>query len=191
MLNPVVVNVNDFRKAQPQADEGVVNNVFKVLHGYYGNLFLSKFASGVTDAAGRDKGVASARSVWAHKLRMFDEATVVTALEHCQGRHPEYPPSLPQFVALCAAAMPREVYQQTNAIGMSDELRSRYARQARAINEKHAERARNRVTGYKPLPPGLDGLKQSIANAIGCAGGDEAGALLNLDRLFVTGAAHE
>lgn len=191
MLKPVVVNAADFRKAQPAADETIVNNVFKVLHGYYGNLFLSKFASGVTDAAGRDKGVASARSVWAHKLRMFNEATVVTALEHCQDRHPEYPPSLPQFVALCAAAMPREVYQPTNTIGMSDELRSRYARQARAINEKHAERARNRITGYRPVPPGLDGLKQSIANAIGCAGGDEAGALLNLDRLFATGAAHE
>jgi hypothetical protein len=191
MLKPVVVNAADFRKAQPAADETIVNNVFKVLHGYYGNLFLSKFASGVTDAAGRDKGVASARSVWAHKLRMFDEATVVTALEHCQGRHPEYPPSLPQFVALCAAAMPREVYQPTNAIGMSDELRSQYARQAREIIAKHEAKAERRRTGYMPLPVTLDGLKQAIACAVGEAGGDEAGALLKLDRMFATGAAHE
>lgn len=184
MFKPVVVSADDFRKPAPATDETIVNNVFKVLHGCYGNLFLSKFASGVVDAGGRDLGVASARKVWAHSLRRFDESTVVTALEHCQERHPEYPPSLPQFVALCVAAMPREVYRSSNAIGMSDELRSRYARQARAINEKHAERARRRITGDKPLPPGLDGLKQAIANAIGCAGGNEAAALLKLDRIF-------
>lgn len=189
MLKPVVVNASDFRKAQPQADEGVVNNVFKVLHGYYGNLFLSKFASGVLDAKGRDMGVASARSVWAHKLRMFDEATVVTALEKCEDRHPEYPPSLPQFSALCAAAMPRATYQPDRAIGMSDELRSQYARQAREIIERHEAKAVRRRTGFVPLPQNLDGLKQAIACAVGEAGGNEAAALLRLDRMFERSAA--
>jgi hypothetical protein len=185
MLKPIAVNAEQFGAAQPKPDESIVNNVFKVFHGYYGNLFLSKFASGVTDTAGRDKGVASARTVWAFSLRKFSEQTVVAALDRCQALHPEFPPSLPQFLAVCAACAPRKVYQPTNAIEMSGTLRSKYARDARAINEKHADIARLRTTGYKPLPEGLDGLKQAIANAIGCAGGDEAGALLKLDRMFV------
>lgn len=189
MLKPIAVNAEQFGTAQPQADESIVNNVFKVFHGCYGNLFLSKFASGVLDNAGRDRGVASARTVWAFSLRRFAEGTVVSALERCQTLHPEFPPSLPQFIAVCAACEPREVYRPANAIGMSDKLRSQYARQARSINEKHAERARRRVTGDKPLPASLDGLKQAVANAIGCAGGDEAGALLQLDRMFVRAAA--
>jgi hypothetical protein len=190
MLKPLAVNAESFREPQPpQADETIVNNVFKVLHGFYGNLFLSKFASGVTDAAGRDKGVASARTVWAFSLRRFNESTVVAALDRCQAMHPEFPPSLPQFTAVCAACEPREVYRPSNAIGMSSDLRSQYARQARAINEKHADRARRRSTGDKPLAPGLDGLKQAIASAVACAGGDEVGELLRLDRMFVRAAA--
>jgi hypothetical protein len=189
MLKPIAVNAEQFRSAQPQADETVVNNVFKVMHGCYGNLFLSKFASGVTDAQGRDKGVASARTVWAYSLRRFDQGTVVKALEQCQERHPEFPPSLPQFLALCAAAMPREVYRTDNAIGMSDGLRSQYARQAREINARHAEKARVRRDGFAPSAPGLDGLKQAIANAVGLAGGDEVATLLRLDRMLAPRAA--
>ena len=67
---------------------------------------------------------------------------------------------------------------------MSDELRSRYARQARAIIAKHEEKARKREIGFVPEATGLDGLKQAIANAIGTAGGDEGAALLRLDRMF-------
>ena len=190
MLKPIAVNAEQFGQPQPKADESIVNNVFKVFHGFYGNLFLNKFASGVLDNAGRDKGVASARTVWAFSLRKYGEKTVVDALEKCQALHPEFPPSLPQFLAVCSACAPRQTYQAAPMIGMSDVLRSKYARQARAINEKYAERARIHITGDRPLPPGLDGLKQAIANAVGCAGGNEADALLKLDRLF-PGVAHE
>lgn len=189
MLKPISLRADQFRAPQPASDESIVNNVFKVMHGYYGNLFLSKFASGVTDPQGRDKGVASARTVWAFKLQRFDEATVVKALDQCQDRHPDFPPSLPQFVALCAAAAPREIYQATNAIGMSDELRSQYARQAREIIERHEAKAERRKTGFVPLPISLDGLKQAIANAVGEAGGNEAAELLRLDRMFERNAA--
>lgn len=184
MLKPIAVNAEQFTSAQQQPDESVVNNVFKVMHGYYGNLFLNKFASGVVDGRGRDMGVGSARTVWAFKLRRFAESTVVLALDRCEERHPQFPPSLPEFVALCAACEPRKAYTFENAIGMSDKLRSRYAAQARAVNEKHADRARRRTTGFRPLPAGLDGLKQAIAAAVGEAGGDEAGELLRLDRVF-------
>lgn len=189
MLKPMAVNAEQFTAAQPQPDESIVNNVFKVLHGCYGNLFLSKFASGVLDLKKRDLGVASARTVWAFKLRRFDEATVVRALDQCQERHPEFPPSLPQFLALCAACEPRKTYQPTNAIGMSNELRSQYARQARAINAEHDARAVRRKTGFVALPDTLDGLKQAIASAVGEAGGNEAAELLRLDRMFVRCAA--
>jgi hypothetical protein len=189
MLKPIAVNAEQFNSAQPQPDESIVNNVFKVFHGFYGNLFLGKFASGVTDSAGRDKGVASARTVWAFSLRKFSEQTVVSALDRCQTLHAEFPPSLPQFLAVCAACAPRRVYQPTNAIGMSNELRSQYARQARAINAKHEARAVRRKTGFVALPSTLDGLKQAIASAAGEAGGNEAAELLRLDRMFVRTAA--
>lgn len=174
-------------------DQGViaesdVNRVFAVLHGFYGNLFFTKFATGAVEN-GEDQGIANARKIWAHGLREFDAETIKAALRACQERHGEYPPSLPQFVALCAAKAPRRSFRQANAIGMSDGLRSQYARQARAIIAKHEERAKKRETGFVPLPPGLDGLKQAIASAIGTAGGNEAAALLRMDRMFARGAA--
>lgn len=169
--------------------ESDVNRVFAVLHGFYGNLFFTKFATGAVEG-GEDQGIANARRIWAHGLREYDAETIKTALRNCQVRHPEYPPSLPQFAGMCAAAKLRPTFKSGPvAIGMSDELRSRYARQARAINAKHAEKAANRMTGFKPVPPGLDGLKQCIANAVGAAGGNEAAALLRLDRQFANMAA--
>jgi hypothetical protein len=111
---------------------------------------------------------------------------VKAALRQCQQRHPEYPPSLPQFVSLCAANKPREAYRP--ALGMSGELRSRYARQARAINEKHAARKAAIATGYREVPTGLAGLMQAIASAVGAAGGDEAATLARLDREIGQGA---
>lgn len=189
MLKPIAVNAEQFGAPQPKADESIVNNVFKVFHGFYGNLFLSKFSSGVLDNAGRDKGVASARTVWAFSLRKFSEKTVVAALDRCQSLHPEFPPSLPQFVAVCAACAPRKVYQPTNAIEMSGTLRSQYARQAREINARHDAKAMRRKTGFVALPGTLDGLKQAIASAVGEAGGNEAAELLRLDRMFVRVAA--
>ena len=188
MLKPVPT-VGTFRAAQSQPDETVINNVFKVMHGCYGNLFLSKFASGVLDGRGRDMGVASARTVWAFSLQRFAHGVVITALEKCQDRHPEFPPSLPQFIALCIACEPRAVFQiGAGAIGMSQELRSKYARNARKINERHAERKGERNTGETPLPGGLEGLKRAIANAVGAGGGDEARELLRLDRMLSPGA---
>lgn len=184
MFKPMIVNAAQFEEEQPVIAESDVKNVFKVLHGYYGNLFFTKFATGVMDK-GEDQGLANARRIWAHGLRAYDAETIKTALRNCQARHSEYPPSLPQFAALCAAAKPRAVFQiGAGAIGMSQELRSSYARNARKINERHAERTRERLTGDTPLPGGLEGLKRAIANAVGAGGGDEARELLRLDRMF-------
>ena len=57
--------------------------------------------------------------------------TVKAALRQCLEAHPEFPPSLPQFVALCKANAPREVFRPA-ALPMSNELvaeRNKAARQ--------------------------------------------------------------
>lgn len=189
MLKPI----DQTAAMRPQAPlpSDVVNNVFKVLHGFYGNLFLSKFASGEVDATGQDKGVMSARMVWGHGLRDFDASTIKAALSQCIERHAEFPPSMPQFVQLCMANKVREVFK-TDApaqIGMSAELRSRYAEQARQKNRERAARALELATGYVRLPMSLDGLKQAIANAVATAGGDEAATLRRLDLMLAPRAA--
>jgi hypothetical protein len=165
----------------PGPDESGIKRVFMVLHGFYGNLFLSKFATGNVEA-GEDQGIANARKVWAHGLREYDAGTVKTALGRCQTAHPEFPPSLPQFVALCAACKPREVYRppvQAPALEMSAELREQRMRENR---EKAAALLRDMKE--RPKESGLALLKQAIAAAIADAGGDEAAALLRLDRML-------
>ena len=185
MFKPALVNEEFIRKPQAPLPVEAVNNIFKVMHGFYGNLFLSKFATGVVSASGEDEGIISAREMWGHGLRSFTPGTVKQALAKCMDAHPEFAPSLPQFVALCRACEPREVYKPAQpAIGMSQELRSSYARNLRAINEKFQRRAIDKKTGYQELPLSLDGLKQAIANAVATAGGDEAAELRRLDLMF-------
>ena len=184
MLNPISTSVGAVSQpAQPPNIEAA-NNVFRVLHGFYGSLFFSKFASGETDGNGGDAGMVTARAIWAHGLRRYDIETVKGALARCLQHHPEYPPSFPQFVALCEACKPREVFlSQRPVIGMGQALRSRYAAQARTINQKHAQAVKAGATRREP-PPGLDGLKQAIADAVATAGGDEADELRRLDAMF-------
>jgi len=190
MFKPVALTADEIRTPTPPLPEQAVNNVFKVFHGFYGNLFLSKFSTGEVDAQGGDAGIVSARQIWGHGLRNFDAGTVKAALAQCMAQHPEFPPSLPQFVALCRANAPREAYKPAQqAIGMSQELRSKYARQAREINARQAQRAIDKRTGFIEIEPGLQGLKRAIANAVATAGGDEVAELRRLDAMFSPGAA--
>ncbi len=182
MFKPISVTAEFVRQTTPPMPAEAVNNVFKVFHGFYGNLFLSKFATGALDADGADGGITSAKQIWAHGLRDFDGGTVKSALSQCITEHPQYPPSLPQFVALCRANKPREAYRAPQpVIGMSQELRSKYAR--------HAQRAIDKRTGFIEIEPGLQGLKRAIANAVATAGGDEVAELRRLDAMFSPGAA--
>jgi len=184
-LASILPTVQQMRQPQPVIESAAVNNVFKVFHGFYGNLFLSKFATGQLDEHGQDKGVISARQIWAHGLREFDGQTVKTAIAQCMERYPEFPASLPQLVALCKANKPRPTYKpEVAAIGMGQQLRSVYAAKCREINERHAQRLMNGRL-HSPAPAdGLDGLKQAIANAVAAAGGDEVRELLRLDVLL-------
>jgi hypothetical protein len=181
MLKPIDPTAA-LRAPRDPLPEQAINNVFKVLHGFYGNLFLSKFATAEVDEDGGDKGINSARMVWAHGLRDFDGGTVKTALARCLQHHPEYPPSLPQFVALCAACKPREVYRppvSVPALEMSQELRDKRIREHR---EKAADLLRRMKD--KPDEGGLTLLKKAIASAVADGGGDEAAELLRLDRML-------
>lgn len=185
MFKPIVVDAETI-KAQAQAlPVEVVNNIFKVMHGFYGNLFLSKYSTDEVDEQGGDAGIVSARQIWAHGLREFNPGVVKAALAQCMREHPKFPPSLPEFAALCAANKPREVYRPAQpALEMSQKLKSAYSARAREINERHASKAIDRKTGYVELPQTLDGLKAAIANAVTTAGGDEAKELRRLDLMF-------
>jgi hypothetical protein len=166
-------------------DKVLVSDVFVALHGFYGVLFISKFATGEIDSSGKDKGIMSAKRVWASELSKFDRDTVGAAISACKTEHGKYPPSLPEFLRLCEAFKPRKTHKsEILAIEMGQSLRSAYARRAREIIEKHNQRAIDKKTGYIEVPTGLDGLKQCIAAAVGAAGGDESKELLRLDRLF-------
>ena len=188
MFKPIVVSENQFRAEQSEIAESDVKRVFMVLHGFYGNLFFSKYSTGTVEN-GEDMGIANTRKIWAHGLREYDAQTIKTALRHCQTKHVEFPPSLPQFVALCAAAKPRVPFNAgPKAIEMGQELRSKYAAGAREINARHAEKKAHVATGYFPIAEGLAGLKQAIADAFGCAGGSEAAMLVKLDRMYPVAA---
>ena len=80
MFKPISVTAEFVRQTTPPMPADAVNNVFKVMHGFYGNLFLSKYATSETDANGQDSGVVSARQIWAHGLRRFNASTVRAAL---------------------------------------------------------------------------------------------------------------
>ena len=115
MFKPALVTPEQFKAAPVATDESTANNVFKVLHGAYGNLFLSKFTSGVVDVKGRDQGIASARKVWAYSLRDVPESVVLDALDRCQRDDPEFPPSLPKFMEFCRACAPRGCWAASDA----------------------------------------------------------------------------
>ncbi|MES2415118.1 MAG: hypothetical protein V4614_15030 [Pseudomonadota bacterium] len=182
MLKPAAITADQFATQPQGVNETTVNNVFKVMHGYYGNLFLSKFATGVVDSQGRDMGVKSARTIWAHSLRDIAESVVLDALTRCQTAHPEFPPALPQFLALCRAAAPRVAYEGSgHVIGMSTELKQRNAARAREINARHDRRKQSQPGGELA---GLPVLKVLIAGAIATAGGDEVAALRRMDRMY-------
>lgn len=192
MFKPISQLVSAER-VQPQQQAGdadtTVKRLFMLFHGWYGNLFLSKFATGDLDAEGKDRGIKSARVVWASELREFDAEVVMEAARRCRTEHVEFPPSLPQFISICKAVRPRQVFkaEPTNRIGVSEEFRSQRSKQ---IREQAMAKLRARMdaeTGFMRVDEGLNGLKQLIAKAAALAGGDEVAELRRLDAMFSKG----
>ena len=160
-------------------------SVFKAMHGMYGNLFLSRFATGdIVD--GKDNGVMSAKSVWSYSLRGYCRQTVRDAILQTIDIYQDYPPTLPQFITLCKANKPVALFKPSNTLQMSKELRSQYAAKAREINAKHYARQADmaRIINADINLTGLDALKQAIASAAADAGNDEAKTLIRLDKML-------
>ena len=157
-----------------------VNQVFKVLHGSYGSLFLAKFATGELDEQGKDKGIKSTRQVWAHGLRGMDAQTITTALERVLDTHPEFPPTLPQFISLCKAAKPSERPEELKRLGVSGRAYSDATKAAREAALAKINRHKAEQVEESPL----NQLKSAVAGAVALAGGDEVKELMRLDALF-------
>lgn len=94
----------------------VIRRLFLHLHGYYGNLFVSKFSTGERDSTGKDKGIRAAMLVWDSELSKFPSDVVESAMSRLSSESPDFPPNLPQFVRICQACMPRKTYFEENAI---------------------------------------------------------------------------
>lgn len=170
------------KRPQPGAAiEADIKRLFMLFHGWYGALFLARYATGDTGVDGKDRGTMSAMLVWQSRLAAFDGEVVRAAAERCETDHPQYPPTLPEFVAICRAVKPRVTTQEQFKIQMSEGLRSSYTARARAeamaryrANERAAE-------GAVATDDGYPGLQQLVASAVSLAGGDEVAVLRRFD----------
>lgn len=180
---PTVISLEQFRRSIAERKAvpiEAVNQVFKVLHGSYGSLFLSKFATGELDENGKDKGIKSTRQVWAHGLRGMDAQTITSALEKVLVSHPEFPPTLPQFIALCKASKPSERPDELKRLGASGDAHASATKAAREAAMAKFAQTRRAATEESPL----NQLKTAIAGAVALAGGDEVKELMRLDAFF-------
>lgn len=112
MLAADVVRQAQGERADVVVAGPVVRKLFVLLQGSYGTLFVSKFATGLQDGQGRDKGIRAAMLLWQSRLARFPADVVEAAAERLAAEHAEFPPNLPQFERMCEAAMPRQTYAQ-------------------------------------------------------------------------------
>lgn len=89
-----------------------VRKLFVLLHGSYGNLFLSKYATGEKSEAGGDKGVAAAMLVWDAALAKFTPDVIEVAAKRLMAESTEFAPNLPQLEKVCEAITPRKTYAE-------------------------------------------------------------------------------
>lgn len=174
----------DFGRQQPEAADPTkdVRSLFMLFHGFYGNLFLSRYATGDLDASGKDKGVKSAMVVWQSDLARFAPDVIRAAADRCKVDHVKYPPTLPEFLTICRALQPRIAhFDKPGAIEMSSGLKSTYTARARAKAMASYREKLAAEVGAVRVDGGLSGLLQLVASAVGLAGGDEVGALRQLD----------
>jgi hypothetical protein len=92
--------------AQKEHGQAMARKVFQALHGMYGNSAFNRFAIGAMNDQGEDKGVVSARNLWANALANVPVDLVLMALAKCQDKHVAYAPNLPEFQALIKSLMP-------------------------------------------------------------------------------------
>ena len=92
-------------------DSSPARYVFLRMHGAYGAQWLDKWRTGLLDADGKDRGVASVMAQWNVSLGGFTRETIASACEAVTDERRradhKFPPSMPEFVALCRALTPR------------------------------------------------------------------------------------
>lgn len=167
-----------------QAEQGdhierTVAQLFMLFHGYWGTLFLSKFATGDLDDRGHDRGVKSARAVWTRELTRFDPSVIKAAADRVRVDNLQFPPSLPAFVAYCDACKPRKTHAEQLRLGESEESKGLRNAAARAAAMATLT-LRRRAQAAHVDPVGMSALQLLVAQAAALAGGDEAKVLRRL-----------
>ncbi len=185
------------RQQGPRVDERALTvsaRVFEALRSSYGVLFTNKFANGVpyeTMVDGKkvtlDAGVIEAQRTWANALAAFDLAVIAAAIDRCARVYADYPPNLPQFLSLCRAARPREIYVAPRIAAPTPDNSAAARRIREQIARIRAQRAGEVAADKRTTALGL--LKAAIANAAATAGGDEVAELRRLDRILPEVAA--
>lgn len=157
-----------------------IKRLFMLLHGMYGNQLLDKFRTGKTNDRGEDMGLVSAQAVWLNDLQHFEFEVLVQAVARCKERHLTFPPTLPEFLALCKAVAPRRETKPAAQLGMSDELKA----QIRQRNRETLAQLKLSRLGRVDFGSGVPALFAMVAKAVGDAGGDEVQTLLRLESLL-------
>ena len=163
-----------------------IKQLFKLLHGMYGNQLLDKYRTGQLDNAGVDLGVVSAQAIWLQGLREFDFQVIRAAVAQCDSKHKIFTPTLPEFRDLCKTCVPWKIRNpEIQQIEISEELRSQNKKRFRATLDNlrpHSFRSQN-LPVFK-VGIGLPALLMIVAKAVGDAGGDEAKTLQELESKF-------
>lgn len=107
------IRENQNKHETPEYSQGV-RKLFLMMHGNYGNSFFSKFATGVKDEKGKDKGIRAAMLIWDSQLREYDADVIEIAAKRAAADFPQFPPTLPQFEAICKAVKPRKTFAEEN-----------------------------------------------------------------------------
>lgn len=162
-----------------------IKRLFMLFHGMYGNQVMSKFCTGQLNEAGEDMGMLSAQAVWLNGLKKFDFEVIRKAVGKCSDKHQTFPPTLPEFIAICKGFAPTQWEPTAPQLGMSDELRAQLRDKNR---ELVAELKLSRLQSME-FGTGLPALVAMVAKSVGYAGGDEVKTLLTLENTFRARAA--
>lgn len=191
-IGDVIAKIQIGTEPSPEVLQRLTKELFMLFHGWYGALFLSRYHTGERDLAGKDKGVKSAMIVWQNALARFDEDTIRTAVNRCKEAHPQFPPTLPEFEALCRAVQVRPAFKADGPaqIGMSEGLKSSYTARARAdAMARYRANLAAEVGAVHTSGSGLAALQLLVAKAVSLAGGDEVATLRRFDTQAQQGAA--
>ena len=183
----------------PEAKEALSNHVFKMLNGFYGKKFIDQFSTGSRFAAdgvnilhgdprvGQDRGIWRTRSIWGQSLIRYSAETISEALSRCKREHLTWPPTLPEFEALCEACKPRPVAKvMTEAERQALDEQERLGRAARQELRAREDTARRAARGGRtavalppnaPPPDPMLALHEAMATALAANGMDEGQAL--------------